>query len=189
MLTALELVGRNEKRQTLWRFRCDCGAEKVLWGASVAHGYTKSCGCWQKTNPARLRHGHTGGRTHQSWASMRQRCLNPENPSYPRYGGAGITVCDRWESFENFLADMGERPAGATLDRFPDGTGNYEPSNCRWATTTEQNRNRRVAIALEHQGVTLPLKVWAERVGVSYKTIWHRYKVGDRGAHLLRPTA
>lgn len=189
MLTALELRGRNEKRQTLWLFRCDCGTEKVLWGASVAHGYTKSCGCWQKANPARKSHGESGSRTFQSWASMRQRCTNPTNPRYADYGGRGISVCERWNSFENFLLDMGERPAGATIDRFPNNDGNYEPGNCRWASMTEQNRNRRTTINVEHDGETLPLKAWADRVGVSYKTIWHRHKIGERGAHLFRPTA
>lgn len=188
MLTALKLVGRNERRQTLWLFRCDCGTEKVLWGASVAHGYTKSCGCWQKANPARLSHGMAGGSTFRTWAAMRQRCTNPENPSYPDYGGRGITVCERWGDFAVFLADMGERPVGASIDRIDNSRG-YEPGNCRWATATVQNRNRRTSIMVEHAGETLHLKEWASRIGVSYKTLWNRYRVGARGAHLLRPTA
>lgn len=73
---------------------------------------------------------------------MRQRCLNPNATGYDRYGGCGISVCDRWGSFENFLADMGERPEGTTLDRFPNPGGDYEPGNCRWATAKEQRSNR-----------------------------------------------
>jgi hypothetical protein len=74
---------------------------------------------------------------------MKQRCLNPNNKNYKDYGGDGITVCERWIKFENFLEDMGERPIGTTLDRFPNKRGNYEPGNCRWATLSEQNKNRR----------------------------------------------
>lgn len=92
-------------------------------------------------------HGHARGKctpTYESWSAMKSRCNNPNHDSWKNYGGRGITVCDRWlHSFENFLADMGERPEGKTLDRFPNRDGNYEPSNCRWATVAEQNANRR----------------------------------------------
>ncbi len=80
-----------------------------------------------------------------SWCAMRQRCNNPNSKSYPDYGGRGINVCERWGSFEAFLTDMGDRPEGKTLDRHPNNDGNYEPSNCRWATATEQSANRRPA--------------------------------------------
>lgn len=91
-------------------------------------------------------HGHTRGRTttpeFRTWLAMRQRCNYVHSAKYARYGGRGIKVCKRWESFENFLADMGPRPAEKTLDRYPDRNGNYEPSNCRWATALEQAANR-----------------------------------------------
>lgn len=94
-----------------------------------------------------LKHGHTqqGGKispTYSSWRAMLARCENPKHPEYPHYGAQGIEVCARWQTFQNFVADMGERPAGTSLDRFPKRDGGYEPGNCRWATPTEQQRNR-----------------------------------------------
>ena len=101
----------------------------------------------KKIGDANLRHGHTIGRdpspTYKTWRGMVARCYYVESPSYPNYGGNGVVVCERWrESFDNFLADLGPRPPGTTLDRFPDRNGNYEPGNCRWATRLEQGRNR-----------------------------------------------
>lgn len=94
----------------------------------------------------RTKHGHTSARwassTYYSWANMIQRCTNPKNHKYPNYGARGITVCERWLTFENFLADVGERPDGLTLDR-KDNDGNYEPGNVRWATHKQQANNRR----------------------------------------------
>lgn len=91
-------------------------------------------------------HGHTKGSkpspTYSSWSAMIDRCTNRNSPNFARYGGKGIKICDRWRAFENFLADMGERPERHTLDRYPDGSGNYEPGNCRWATSRQQNLNQ-----------------------------------------------
>lgn len=112
--------------------------------------------------------------TYRSWASAKYRCLNPRDSAFHRYGGRGITICDRWrQSFENFLADMGEKPTGLTLDRI-NNDGNYEPGNCRWATYVMQNRNRRGTHPLTFAGITAPISEWAEITGI------HRMLIGQR---------
>ena len=137
------------------------------------------------------RHGHSGhgkesqrSRTWKAWRSMRRRCYEKTRENYHRYGGRGIRVCKRWkDSFENFLADMGECPAGCTLDRFPDNDGNYEPGNCRWATGKEQSRNTARNLWLTYKGETLCLKDWLIRLKVA-KTTFRRWfdKYGMDGA-------
>lgn len=103
----------------------------------------------KRIREASLTHGHTAGkkasRTFNSWRAMIGRCLNPNAFKYSAYGARGVKVCDRWREFSNFLADMGERPEGKTIDRWPDPAGNYEPINCRWATPKEQRLNQRIS--------------------------------------------
>ena len=135
--------GGNSK----WVCLCDCGTEKVITVHSLTSGATRSCGCLQRETISKIRfiHGMSKGlRRHplySSWLTMKSRCRNQKVDSWKDYGGRGISVCDRWDSFENFLADMGERPPGTSIDRV-DNDGNYELQNCRWATPTEQAQNR-----------------------------------------------
>jgi hypothetical protein len=113
------------------------------------------------------------------WNTMLQRCINPNAKGYSRYGGCGISVCERWHTFENFLADMGERPSSNhSIDRFPNQNGNYEPGNCRWATKTEQARNTKSNRMIEFQGRTQCMAAWAEESGQTLKNLWGRLESG-----------
>lgn len=129
---------------TRWLCVCDCGTEKFVGSQNLRNGSTKSCGCFRKQHlrESRTIHGYTKTRTYRSWSQMKNRCGNPNYINYSSYGGRGIKVCERWENFENFLEDMGERPLGKSLDRI-DVDGDYEPNNCRWATLEEQAQNKR----------------------------------------------
>jgi hypothetical protein len=123
-------------------------------------------------------HGMSRTPTYASWFQMWQRCRNKNSKDYPRWGGRGITVCDRWQSFASFLADMGERPPGMTLDRYPDNGGNYEPGNCRWATASQQVQNSTSVTNLTYDGQTYCIAEWSRRIGIKEVTIGGRLKRG-----------
>ncbi len=135
-------------------------------------------------NRARATHAMSRTSTYTVWRSMLARCTNPKAKDVPRYGGRGITVSDEGRSVDNLLADMGEKPAGMTLDR-KDGARGYEPSNCRWATHKEQARNRRTNVHVTHQGVTATVAEWAERTGLERKTLEHRLRAGWESSRAL----
>lgn len=143
-LVAQESTGEKRWGVYLWRCVCDCGNTTVAAVNSLRSGLVRSCGCLasERAKKKATTHGQYGSPAYKSWDSMLQRCTNPNVVGYERYGGAGITVCDRWRKFENFLADMGHRPKGTTLDRYPGQQGNYEPGNCRWATLQQQRMNQ-----------------------------------------------
>lgn len=176
---------RNNKR---WECRCDCGATKVVYAANLRHGKTKSCGCLRKDASARKPPITGAGRrptAEKSYRSMINRCVREYDPAYYRYGGAGITVCDRWRfgdddssGLECFLEDMGPRPEGTTLDRI-DNTEGYYPENCRWADWKTQARNRSNNRRITAGGTTMTLSEWAERTGIPKTTIAYRLDKGD----------
>lgn len=148
-LIVIEYHGKTKKGESLWRCKCTCKDETeiIVTTGRLRSDNTKSCGCLQKekAGEANKTHGISNTSTYSSWANMLTRCYNKNYHSYQHYGGRGIIVCEEWrKSFDNFLKDMGEKPSKSfTLDRV-DPFGNYEPSNCRWATKAEQSRNRRL---------------------------------------------
>lgn len=154
-LVAVARVGSTLRKSALWECVCDCGQTAYAAYSSLREGKTRSCGCYKREvsrdnmnnhRVIRVKHGHArAGQltpTYNTWSAMLGRCTRPSHAKWEAYGARGITVCDRWLSFENFLADMGERPPGTTLDRV-DVDGNYTRANCRWATPKEQRANQR----------------------------------------------
>lgn len=164
-LTVLGFAGKR-----YWYCQCDCGNITRVAGYYLKDGQSKSCGCYSKERRkvVPLTHGKTKTKTYRSWYHIKTRCYNQKCPSYKHYGGRGITMCERWRnSFENFLADMGEPPTkNHSIDRI-DVNGNYEPSNCRWATSVEQNNNRRNNKHFTYKGKTQTYAEWCREVGIT----------------------
>jgi hypothetical protein len=183
------LVVLDTDKHSHWVCLCDCGALSLVPGARLYSGNTRSCGCLAKDllHSRSFKHGqYTQGvasNIFRRWDHMRQRCSNPNDRDYPRYGGRGVTVCERWDvgdgirtGFECFLQDMGYPPSSAhTLDR-QDNKGPYAPDNCRWATPKEQANNRRSTRLLTIDDETKPLSEWCALYGIGSKTVLYRLK-------------
>ncbi len=165
-LTVIRRGPGGYRKQVCWWCECDCGkACKLVPSENLRLGKAKSCGCLAKP------HGGHQTPEYQAWGKLRHRCNNPNARNYYLYGGRGIRVCDRWASFENFLADMGPRPSAEhSIDRL-DVNGNYEPSNCAWRDRTQQARNKRNSLFITHNGETLHVREWAERTGIHTDTL------------------
>lgn len=184
-LTALEFV-TTDKKGVYWLCQCDCGTLATVKSTSLTTSNARSCGCLQRELSAErlrnsrpnLKHGMKGTPTYECWGGIIQRCNNPKRAYYHLYGGRGIKICDRWLDFENFFADMGEKPSNKhSIDRI-DNDGDYEPSNCRWATVLEQANNRRDNKVLSYVGLELTVAEWARRISVSPFTLYARIRRG-----------
>lgn len=172
-------------RRALWK--CDCGNEHIATVSSVKFRPNSACGCRLKEYQAAgtvATHRRHNTPEYKSWTAMKQRCRNPNDGGFPRYGGRGIDYCERWESFENFFADMGPRPEGMTLDRI-DNDGPYSPDNCRWATKRTQQANRGCARLITHNGETRTINDWARIKGLLWSTIEQRLAYGWSVAEAL----
>ncbi len=179
-LKVLALAPKSSPGKTRWKCACDCGSNSIVESAQLKSGNTKSCGCL-RDELSRLRtktHGLSDTPTYRTWSDMKGRCFRTLNRDYPDYGGRGITVCDRWKnSFEDFVSDMGERPKGSTIDRI-DVDGNYEPGNCRWATSKQQQRNKRNSRLITFRKRRRSLAEWAEGLGMPYDVLRYRLDAG-----------
>lgn len=167
--------GRTSYNAIMWMCRCDCGAEKPVSGKNLSGGRVLSCGCYSKERSTR--HGQSYTRTYSIWTGMIQRCVNPRATEWENYGARGISVCEEWGDFANFYSDMGDCPDGLTLDRI-NVNGNYEPSNCRWATYREQARNRRNNVTVLFMGEERCLSDLAAELGIPVNTMFYRYRNG-----------
>lgn len=162
---------------------CDCGTEKSITISHIIRGKIQSCGCLHKElasitmTKLSTKHGGYYTPTYHIWNSMLDRCRNPNNPAYKHYGERGITVCERWAAFENFLTDMGEKPHKRSLDRIDNNKG-YSPENCRWATNKEQSNNKRTCIQLTYNGETKNITEWADYLDIDRNLIYSRIEAG-----------
>ena len=154
-----------------WLCRCDCGGSKITDSKALRTGAVSSCGC------ARKSHGQSNSPLHKVWTSMRERCSNPASKSFKHYGARGIKVCERWNNFELFLSDMGPRPPNHSIER-DDNDKDYEPSNCYWATQSEQMNNTTRSRHLTAGGKTMTMAQWARQLNGSSDVISRRLQYG-----------
>lgn len=200
----VDTVAQARGRAARWFCRCDCGGEATVLGYLLRNGNTRSCGCINRemTTARNTKHGNARRAEksveYTTWANMKIRCYNPKSQNFAWYGGRGIRVCDRWlngeggkTGFECFLADMGRKPSPEmSLDRFPDGDGNYMPGNCRWASQTEQVRNSTKTTLVEVGRRKVPMIEAAEMVQMPYGRLRSRKRYGwSDGEALTRPMA
>jgi hypothetical protein len=188
VFSRLTIVGAPERHDQRWYVlcRCECGTEKLLQCKHLTSGATVSCGCVRRGLPnlKNRTHGNCSGEskaspTYLSWIAAKSRCEDVKDRDYANYGGRGIKMCERWlGDFSAFLSDMGERPAGMTLDRFPNADGDYEPGNCRWATHREQQNNRRNNVLIEHNGQMKTCTQVAREYGIRPSVFIGRIRAG-----------
>jgi hypothetical protein len=178
----LERAANGNGRRRHYHCRCDCGTERTVRGESLRNGVSASCGCLREELhvAAITKHGGSasGSSIYKIWLGMRARCSNPHTAYWHIYGGKGIKVDPRWDDFAIFLADMGPRPKGYSIER-RDGNGDYTPNNCYWASPREQSRNTSRCRYITWNGETKVITEWAEITGISRSTIYKRLDRGE----------
>lgn len=180
-----DLLLPSGQRCKRWFAACDCGNTAVVHGSHLRSGATRSCGCLEQESrdALRIKHGHAFSGAwspeYKAWRAMLQRCYQKSSPRYARYGGRGITVCDRWRrDFSQFFRDMGPKPNPQyQIDRI-DNDADYSPENCRWVSPAEQAKNRSNSLRLTLHGVTMRLTEWADQMGVPSSALRSRVSKG-----------
>lgn len=172
LLTVMGRAENDAAGRARWRCKCECGGEKTVAAGELKKGSTRSCGCLareQRRAAGRSQRREFSRATHpreqKAWQNMWARCTYAAHPSYPAYGGAGVTVSPAWKSFEQFMRDMGPRPDGGTIDRIDNSRG-YSKDNCRWASREDQANNRRSNVFVEINGESRTIAQWARHFGI-----------------------
>lgn len=189
LLTVESLAGRSELRQIVWNCKCSCGEKIMVFGNNMKNGHTQSCGCLRLNfGMSKITHGHSRkgrvSKTYKTWKGMKERCQRVKNKHFKYYGGRGIKVCPRWKKFQNFISDMGIAPIGMQIER-KNNNGNYEPSNCKWVTQTEQANNKSTSVRISFNGLTLTAAQWSRRLGLNEKKIYSRAAKGWKPKKIL----
>lgn len=182
-LTAIKFTGESTTSGRIWECVCDCGNIALVPIGKLTSSHTKSCGCQkiESTIKRSTKHGFAQrgilNKTWMIWTDMRKRCFNKNNNRFNHYGGRGITICERWNDFNNFIEDMGECPDGYSIERV-DVNGNYAPENCKWIPMIEQSRNTTRVIYITINGETKILADWARHFSIDYRKVQYRIKKG-----------
>lgn len=176
-LTVESFSHTDGRRRAQWNCVCDCGSKCIVTGISLRCNHTMSCGCLQDEHlkSGSISHGYTNTPVWKAWRAMRYRCRSKNNDRYMNYAGRGISCCERWNVFENFLQDMGEPPAGYTLERI-DVNGNYEPSNCKWITADAQYSNKTTTLFVSFHGGKYSFRDLVKASGIKHMTAYARYR-------------
>ena len=175
-LTVVGYSGIDKHQKRRWDCICSCGNKTNVATTPLLLGKVQSCGCLKIE--LKIKHGDSDSLEYFAWRSMRNRCTSSTNPFYDKYGGRGIKICERWSDYNNFLFDMGRKPTKLhSLERI-DNDGDYTPENCKWATKSEQTRNRRITIKIKHDGKEMLIQEWAKELGFPYSTLYMRLRNG-----------
>lgn len=170
-----------------WIARCECGTERSFPEHRLAKSRGLTCKCQRGRGANRSAHGMSYEPIYAIWGGMKNRCLNPNMHAYNQYGGRGIKICERWMKFENFFADMGPTyQPGLSIER-EDNDGNYEPGNCRWATTKEQNRNQKSNVVIDTCRGRMLMQDAARIAGITWRAMAYRVSAGWEGERLFLP--